>query len=225
VNSRASNLCQRPSSRRPTPRGSGSRSIQVVIAHNQTVTALHILRTIVITSMGLAQAFADAREAMDAHKGNYFYEPIPIQLDATLQLLVRDFMSADEGDRAGVLSQLTPRYRQLLGSLGVRLAILGARGRNPDLITEGLIALRLGPEEDIRDQIRDLAPMYHAAIKAGADPGDLFRRAAGIARDNDFTAFLEEFVSRSDDEKSLEALGYREVDHADGFRFEPGGDW
>ena len=176
--------------------------------------------------MGLAQAFADAREAMDAHKGNYFYESIPIELDTTLQLVVREFITADEGYRAGVLSQLTPRYRQLLLSLGTRLAILGARSRNPDLITEGLIALRLGwPEEDIRDQIRDLAPMYHAALKAGADPTALFRSAAGIAQDNDFTSFLEEFVSRPDDDNSLEALGWREVDHADGFRFEPGGDW
>jgi hypothetical protein len=184
------------------------------------------IRTIVTTSMGLAHAFADAREAMDAHKGNYFYEPIPIQLDTTLQLVVREFMTADEGDRAGVLSQLTPRYRQLLVSLGSRLAILGARRRNPDLITEGLIALRLGwPEEDSRDQIRDLAPMYHAALRAGADPAELFRSAAGIARDNDFTSFLEEFVSRPDDENSLEALGWREVDHTDGFRFEPGHDW
>jgi hypothetical protein len=175
--------------------------------------------------MGLAHAFAVAREAMDAHKGNYFYEPIPIRLDATLQLLVREFMTADEGDRAGVISQLTPRYRQLLQSLGIRLAILGARSRNSDSITEGLIALRLGwPAQDVRDQIRDLAPMYHAALKAGADPTALFRSAAGIARDNDFTSFLEEFVSRPDDDNSLEALGWREVDHADGFRFEPGGD-
>ncbi len=127
--------------------------------------------------MGLAHAFADARQAMDAHKGNYFYEPIPIQLDTTLQQVVREFMTADEDDREGVLSQLTPRYRQLLLSLGTRLAILGARSRNPDFITEGLIALRLGwPEEDLRDQIRDLAPMYHAAFKAGADPAELFRR-------------------------------------------------
>ena len=163
---------------------------------------------------------------MDANKGNYFYEPIPIRLDATLQLLVREFMTADEGDRAGVISQLTPRYRQLLQSLGIRLAILGARSRNSDSITEGLIALRLGwPTQDVRDQIRDLAPMYHAALKAGADPAELFRSAAGIARDNDFTSFLEEFVSRLDDENSLEALGWREVGHTDGFRFEPGGDW
>lgn len=52
--------------------------------------------------MGLAHAFAVAREAMDAHKGNYFYEPVPIRLDATLQLLVREFMTADEGDREGL---------------------------------------------------------------------------------------------------------------------------
>ena len=67
--------------------------------------------------------------------------------------------------------------------------------------------------------------MYAAALKTGATPAEVFRQAAAIARDSDFSAFLEDFLSRSDEENSLKALGFREVDHADGFRFEPGGDW
>ena len=50
-------------------------------------------------------------------------------------------------------------------------------------------------------------------------------KAAGIARDDEFTAFLEEFLSRPEGDKSLKALGYREVNRPDGFRLEPGGDW
>jgi hypothetical protein len=176
--------------------------------------------------MGLTQAFAEARKAMDAHKGNYFWEPIPIPLDTVLQLFVREFIAAADRDRAEILSHLTPRHRQFLGSFGTRSATLAARSRNSDLITEGLIALRLGwPSDDVREQVRDLAPMYHAALKAGTSPQEIFRRAVGIARDDDFGAFLEEFLSRPDDENSLKALGYREGNHADGFRFEPGGDW
>ena len=164
--------------------------------------------------------------AMDAHKGNYFWEPIPIPLDAVLQLFVREFIPAADRDRAEILSRLTPRHRQLLGSFGTRSATLAARSRNPDLITEGLIALRLGwPADDVREQVRDLAPMYSAALKTGVTPAEIFRRAAGIARDDDFSTFLEEFLSRPAEENSLKALGYREVNHADGFRFEPGGDW
>jgi hypothetical protein len=176
--------------------------------------------------MGLTDTFAEARESMDAHKGNYFWEPIPISLDAVLQRFVREFMTADDVNRVEILQHLTPRYRQLLCSFGTRSATLGARHQNPDLVTEGLIALRLGwPQDDMRDQIRDLAPMYHATVRTGADPAEIFRRAAGVARDNDFSSFLEDFLSRPDDEKSLEALGFREVNHADGLRFEPGGDW
>jgi len=176
--------------------------------------------------MSLTDLFAEAREGMDAHKGNYFWEPIPIPLDDVLQRFVRDFMSADDANRAQVLQQLTPRYRQLLCSFGIRSATLGARHHSPDQITEGLIALRLGwPLDDVREQIMDLAPMYHAVVRAGADPAEIFRMAATIARDADFSSFLEEFISRPDDDKSLKALGFREVTHADGLRFEPGGDW
>jgi hypothetical protein len=176
--------------------------------------------------MALTDAFAEARESMDAHKGNYFWEPIPIPLDAVLQRFVRDFMTTDDVNRSEIFQQLTPRHRQLLGSFGTRSATLGARHQNPDLITEGLIALRLGwLADDVRDQIRDLAPMYHAALRTGADPAEIFRMAAGAARDNAFSSFLEDFLSRSDDEKSLKALGFREVNHADGLRFEPGSDW
>jgi hypothetical protein len=176
--------------------------------------------------MSLTDLFAEARTSMDAHKGNYFWEPIPIPLDAVLQRFVRDFMTADDANRAQVLQQLTPRYRQLLESFGIRSATLGARNQNPDLITEGLIALRLGwPADDVREQIMHLAPMHHAALMAGGDPAEIFRMAAAVARDSDFSSFLEEFLSRPDDEKSLKALGFREVTHADGLRFEPGGDW
>lgn len=176
--------------------------------------------------MALTDVFAEARQCMDAHKGNYFWEPIPIPLDAVLARFVREFMTDDDVNRVEILQQVTPRHRQLLESFGVRSATLGARHQNPDLITEGLIALRLGwPADDVREQIMDLAPMYHAAHRIGADPAEIFRMAAAVARHNDFSSFLEEFLSRPESEKSLKALGFREVNHADGLRFEPGGDW
>ncbi len=176
--------------------------------------------------MGLTQAFAAAQQAMVAHQGNYFWEPIPIQLDDVIDRFVREFMTADDGGRAEILAQLTPRDRQLLQSFGIRSATLGVRSRNVEQVMEGLIALRLGwPTDDERDQIRDLAAVYHAALATGAEPATVFRQAAGIARDDEFTAFLEEFLSRPEGDKSLKALGYREVNRPDGFRLEPGGDW
>jgi hypothetical protein len=36
--------------------------------------------------MSLTDLFAEARTSMDAQKGNYFYEPIPIPLDAAGRL-------------------------------------------------------------------------------------------------------------------------------------------
>lgn len=47
----------------------------------------------------------------------------------------------------------------------------------------------------MREEIGDLAPIYRAALKTA--PADTFERAAGVARENEFGAFLEKFPSRS----------------------------
>jgi hypothetical protein len=60
--------------------------------------------------------------------------------------------------------------------------------------------------------------MYHAALTLGIDPVTTFRAAEAIARDESFTGFLEDFLSRSEEDKSLKALGYRDISEPDGFR-------
>jgi hypothetical protein len=171
----------------------------------------------------LDEAFAAASVAMDEHRGNYFYEPIPISLDDTLRQLVQAFAASDDVSRKKVIRQFTPRYRQLFGSFGVRSASVAVRSHRSEPLIEGLLALDLGwPTPDVREQIRDLAPMYHAALKLGIDPVMTFRAAEAIARDDAYADFLENFLSRPEEDKSLEALGYREFSAPDGFRFNPG---
>jgi hypothetical protein len=171
----------------------------------------------------LDEAFAAAAAAMDAHRGNYFYEPIPISLDDILSQFVHEFASSDDISRKRVTLRLTPRYRQLFGSFGVRSAAVAVRSHRSEPLVEGLVALALGwPTEDVREQIRDLAPMYHATLKLGIDPEATFRKAEAIVRAGQFTEFLEDFLNRSEQDKSLKALGYSEVNPPDGIRFNPG---
>ena len=173
--------------------------------------------------MTLDDTFASVCIAMDAHKGNYFWEPIPIALDDELLELVTEFIAADETARDRLLNELTNRHRQLLASFAVRLASIAVRSGDPERVLTGLIALWLGLPEDDREAVMDVAPLYHAALKLGADPTELFERASTVASDETFHQFLRSFLSRSEHDKSLRALGYHEAEGPDGFRFEPGG--
>lgn len=170
------------------------------------------------------EVYTDTAAAMDAQRGNYFYEPIPIPLDEKIRRFVETFTASDEDNRHAVMHRLTPRHKELCSSFGVRSASVAVRANDRQALTDGLIALHLGwPNEDSRLQVRDLAPMYAAALKLNLEPEIAFREAEAIVRDAPYTDFLEDFLSRSAEDKSLKALGWREVNASDGFRFTPGG--
>lgn len=171
----------------------------------------------------LEEAFAEAQAAVDQHRGNYYWEPIPVALDHVLQRFVLEYSAASDERRNHIADQLTPRQRDHLSSFGVRSASIAVRSDSVEPLIEGLVALRLGwPTEDVRERIRDLAPMYYAAKMVGADPVATFRKAGEIARSQSFESFLEDFVARSDEDKSLKALGFHIRDAPDGLRIDPG---
>lgn len=174
--------------------------------------------------MTLDEAFEIAARAADEQRGNYFWEPIPTGLDTPLYGLVAAFAEAETRSRGRLVEQLTRRQRIYLTSFGVRLASMAVRELDPELIVLGLVALGLGwpGVGDLRESMMDLAPVYQAAMKLEAIPADLFGRAARIVGDDDFSRFLRAWLRRSERDKSLKVMGYREVTDADGFRFVPG---
>ena len=71
---------------------------------------------------------------------------------------------------------------------------------------------------DVREDILRLTLIHAAALKLGIDPRSVFLESArqfGL----DDTYGLEAFLKRSDEDKSLDSMGYVEGADDDGFRF------
>jgi hypothetical protein len=175
--------------------------------------------------MSVDDAVSRLALAMNQQRGNYFWEPIPVPLDTALRDFVEAFAQADAASQQQVVERLQHDHRVRISSFGIRLASMAVRFHDPELVVLGLIALWMGwpGVEDPRERVMDMAPMYQAAGKLDADPAELFDRAARIVGDKGFLRFLQAFLGRSEELKSLKTLGWREVMGPDGFRFEPGG--
>lgn len=63
-----------------------------------------------------------------------------------------------------------------------------------------------------------LALHYDAALKLGIEPNVVFDQAA-MLMDNEVAEGIRSFPRRSKEDKSLEAMGYREGNDDDGFRY------
>ncbi len=101
-----------------------------------------------------------------------------------------------------------------------RIAALGVREQSYRRLLEGLVALLIGGGRfDLRENIRRLALLYHASVKIGIDPKDLFRDAASYER-NSVAAEIVDFLDRTPEEGSLKAMGYKEGQAEDGFTYE-----
>ncbi len=99
------------------------------------------------------------------------------------------------------------------------MASLAVRDRNAEHLLLGLIAIGLdGWRDDWRENLVLLSLHYDAAKKISISPDKLFEKAATFLDDNAATG-LRSFPHRSEEDKSLEAMGYKIGKDADGFRY------
>jgi hypothetical protein len=99
------------------------------------------------------------------------------------------------------------------------MASLAVRDRNPECITLGLLALGVdGWHGDWRDNATVVSLHYDASRRLGVDTGNLFEEVATLLPLNAANA-LRTFLLRSENDRTVEAMGYAIGTDADGFRY------
>jgi hypothetical protein len=150
----------------------------------------------------------------------YDRESIPNQLDDEIRVLTTSFLNGTDLERALIISTFNENHSMTLLLFSERMASLAVRRNSEEILLAGLIAhlienWRLDPRENL---VR-LSLLYHAAVKIGCPPEELFSRASAYAP-KDIADQLHAFVHRRPRNKAIEAMGYCESRDADGFRYE-----
>lgn len=140
---------------------------------------------------------------------------LPTARDREIENLVISLVESGDDAR-----RPTHLQRRVLLAFAERMAILARRDGSPDRLRAGLLAVALTPDggDDVRDAIPVQGLLWRSAEVLGLDPAAEFLRVAEEVGDE--AGFLE-FTTRGPEERSLDAMGYVEVEDPDlGFSYE-----
>jgi hypothetical protein len=135
-------------------------------------------------------------------------------------ILIDFFKNCSLSEQAAFRQLLRPEHFGSLRGYATRMASIAVRRNSLEDLDRALIASALeGGRYDYRYTLITLCLLYHAALKLGANPDDLFRKAA-LLGDSDASKFLLNYLAS--DNKSLYAMRYKEgVDENGEFKFVP----
>src|SRR5262245_30319042 len=161
-----------------------------------------------------------AREMAEEHTA-FWEELYPHKLDKIIIKLTELYLSASDDERLLFFNTAGARFSDYLLVFAERMASVGLREKSTKRLLDGLIALIIedGRGGDLRSNIMRMAPLYDASGKIGIDSDNLFRTAASYSN-NEVAKLIRTFHERPPQNKSLRAMGYKEVDSPDGFRYE-----
>ena len=157
---------------------------------------------------------------MDRNNQPYGLLPIPSQRDAEITSLLHAWMTMDEPSRKAALTQITDAQRWTLLAYSERMATLAVRNEGREHILMGLLALGLdGWRGDWRDNAVIICLHYDATKRIDVPAETVFAEAAKWLPAKVADA-LQSFLARSDEDKSLAAMGYVAGADAYGFRYQ-----
>ena len=129
------------------------------------------------------------------------------------------YIENDDNERREILSSMRPEFSDAFFVFSERMAALAVREQSEDRITKGLVALIIEDFKfDFRDNLRRLAPLYRSSERIGINPSQVFLKAASYAN-NDVAKAIVQFPNRAPQDRSLEAMAFKEEDGPDGFRY------
>jgi hypothetical protein len=107
------------------------------------------------------------------------------------QFICDRYIGALPDERAKIRSMITPEILFLFFMYAGLMAVQAVRELQREKVFQGLVALVVENQAfDWRDSMMALAKLRHSAVKFGADPSQLFQRAAAISTSQTGQGFL-----------------------------------
>jgi hypothetical protein len=146
--------------------------------------------------------------------------PIPSQLDEQISSLIKEWKNLGALERQATSRSLTEEQMSTLLAYSERMASLAVRLGSRELVLLGLLALGIGGfSDDWRENTLVLCLHFNASIKIGVPPELPFEEAAKFLPAEVCVA-LASFLERSPEDQSLAAMGYKESNLSEGFRYQ-----
>ena len=147
----------------------------------------------------------------------YFQQPIPSEIDDGVSRVLSSLSARDQTDLKLVSDGVVADEAQVLGLYAERMASLAVRENSVNRVKQGLMALIIyARTEDPRDVLLVLCLLHDASIKTSGNPKQVFNEVNAVFGE---TVLLNDFINRSDEDKTIEAMGYEELKTKDGFLY------
>ncbi len=164
--------------------------------------------------------FGPSDLAIVAPEQNQGYEgwQLPCERDREIARIVERLARRPEG--LPLPGSLGVRHGHVFVAFAERMASLAVRRRSAEYLHVGLLAAALAASvsDDPREAILVLPLLWRSAQILGVDPFNEFT-TAGNAIGGAGGQQLLDFLSRSQDDRTIESMGYTEDMEQDGFRY------
>ena len=155
----------------------------------------------------------------DENNYGYGFQPIPSERDEQISNLLRAWQQLDASARRPAIAPISKGNLSTLLCYSERMACLAVRTFQQEYLLLGLLANGLDNwQTDFRENVIILALHYDAAGQIGVPPAGVFNAAAHLLPEQSSRG-LRAFLRRSDDDRSLKAMGYEAGRDNEGFRY------
>ncbi len=152
-----------------------------------------------------------------ALESEYYQQPIPSEVDEGINNILASLSTSDLAGRELIADGVAGDEARVLGLFAERMASLAVRENSIEPVKQGLLALLLyARTEDPRDVLLVLSLLHDAVIKTSGTPKSIFAEASSIIGD---AGYLNDFLNRSNEDKSIDAMGYKESKNEEGFLY------
>lgn len=147
----------------------------------------------------------------------YYQQPISCELDDEIGDILVELSTYNQKDIELITDNVSSDDGRVLGLFAERMASLAVRQNSLEPIRRGLFALLIySRTEDPRDVLLVLSLLHDAIIKVGDIPKTIFNETGALFGGS---AFLSDFLDRSEEDKSIDSMGYEESKNEEGFLY------
>jgi hypothetical protein len=147
----------------------------------------------------------------------YYKQPIPSEIDKKITEVLASLGSCDEKQFNAIVDRVVGDNSRVLGLYAERMASLAVREKNPERVKQGLLGLLIySRTEDPRDVLLVLTLLHDAVVKLGKNPKEVFGEMSAVVGS---TSLLNDFLTRDEEDKSIDAMGYEESTCDEGFLY------
>ncbi len=147
----------------------------------------------------------------------YYQQSIPGKFDEEISDIIADLSGRDNKEVEIIANSISGDHGRVLGLFSERMASLAIRQNSIDPVKRGLFALLIyARTEDPRDVLLVLSLLHDAILKVGQNPKVVFNEANTYLN---ASSLLNDFLKRSEEDKSIDAMGYKESSNDEGFLY------